>query len=111
MKKILTAVALAVLSASASYADAEKFYQEIDEWVFTPCMDVRVGLDASEIGEDLFEYGANLSTFSVMLKAEKLDAMKEMAESMDAGSAWKTRAEFYEQLLRICVQSAVENDQ
>lgn len=85
--------------ATSAQADPKKFYAKLDEWVFTPCMDVRVGLDASDIDEDLFEYGANLATFSVMLNMEKLDGMWEMANSMDAGSSWQTRAEFYEQFL------------
>ncbi len=100
-------MAVSAMVSSSLWADPEKFYAELDEWVFHPCMSARVALESSEIDEELIGYGANLHTFAVMLKAEKEDVMRDLANSIDVESTWQVRAEFYQQLFKICVQASL----
>ena len=97
-------VALTVTPASAQESDKSPIEREIYEWVFYPCMSVRLSLALPSLDQDS-EYVTGPRNFGVGLLAglDTHEAATEAAKRLD-GAPWDVRRLAYPSLLRQCLK-------
>ena len=108
-RTIAAAVLMATIQAPHAVSDGQ-LALEVKEWVIDPCFEVVAALTVRGYHTEPLSRGLSRAEIVEQLKESRLEpALDLMVRALNPNVDWRTRSEAYPQLLRACLQNAIDD--
>ena len=108
-RTIAAAVLMAVIQAPHAVSDGQ-LALEVKEWVVDPCFEVVAALTIRRYHTEPLSRGLSRADIVEQLKESRIEpALDLMVRALNPNVDWRTRREAYPQLLRACLQAAIDD--